>query len=209
MKKNVPLTLIFALLAIFSSCKKEDSVPTGGIEEKNTVSNREKNDLIMRGTEPVGGAPVDLQLQSDGSYLAYYAGVTLTFTDVSRRTPPYQSGEPVGSISIYANASSGVTVSSDGGPYFSGYQLVYGMPPGYLSGLSNYRTAYSDYIFDKKNSSGELLQPNIPIINDYLPSISGQTKIITGKVVMWKSSESGLAVVPYDYVGPKAGEPIE
>jgi len=203
MKSNLSLAAIAASLVLLVSCKKEQTPNSEISGNQTSLFNGSKNPNIVSITEPVGGPPIALQLQSDGTYKAYYSGVTLTFSSISKRVPPYQNGEPVGSVMVSSDYSSGVAVGQDEGPYFSGYQLVYGMPPGYLSGLNTYRNAYSNYIFDKKGANGELLQSNIPIINDFVPSIGTQERPITGKVVMWSSAESGLAVVKYDYVGPK------
>ncbi len=203
MKKNLSLAVIAASLVLLGSCKKEEIKSTEISGNQTTLFNGSKNPNILSTTEPVGGPPIALQLQPDGTYKAFYSGVTLTFSNITKRVPPYQDGEPVGTVSVSSDYSSGVAVSQDEGPYFSGYQLVYGMPAGYVSGLNAYRIAYSNYIFDKKGDNGQLLQSNIPLINDFVPSIDNQLRPITGKVVMWSSAASGLAVVKYDYVGPK------
>jgi len=200
MKKITNAALLVLLMASVS-CKKDE---TNISNQQEVFVNKNGNKLAYN--EPAGGQMVFLLPQNDGSFMAAWKAGTVKLAYASQRVEPYLDGQPIGNMTIVEVGQTFNSIWSDG-PYITaekGFGMGGGSSiPNLKAGLAQYRDKYEKYITNARDASGALIQPNIPYLADFVSGGGVGSAVFLGKVVMWRNSPSHMAIVPYDYVGPK------
>jgi hypothetical protein len=200
--KKLTLTLLSLLIVVAVSCKKESS------ENQATVSAAKIGDKQM--TLPgQGQLSTNMFSNGNGTYSAAWHGNMTFGTMVLENT--FYEGQPVQEASIINN---GEYISVDiTGPKFIALRPTFagGAPtPNSLKDvrdlIDRFKNEYKNFVEAKRNSSGTLIQPTMPLMNSIVTDSDGDgILIIKGQVIRSKNSPSTLQVTHPDFVAAQPG----
>lgn len=190
MKNTLSILAIVAAFLI-SSCKKE-SKPQNESNQKETS---------LKTTGLPGGNPTYLQLQPNGTYKVGWYG-EMTFGDIPHPIINVVDGTPLEANIINVN-NEYISVQTVG-PYFMVIRPTFvGAIAPTREQFNNFAKAYNNFIDQKRDANGVLIQPSLPAFDNYVTGNTGNGEIIAkGQVVSWNASPTKMAVVSHTYIPP-------
>jgi hypothetical protein len=200
--KKFKLTMLSVILLMAVSCKKE-SAEVAASDSNVKISNKA---MVLPGQ---GQVSTNMFSNGNGTYSAAWYGSMTFGTMVLENT--FYEGQPVQEASIINNgeyASVDIT-----GPKFIAVRptLAGGAPtPNSLKDvrdlIDRFKNEYRNFVEAKRNSSGVLIQPKMPLMNAIVTDADGDgLLIIKGQVIRSKNSPSTLQVTHPDFVATQPG----